>query len=86
MHLVRARALLSLGRLDEAGGIVDGGLLSARDQNLPFEEALLLQVRSALAERLDGADRGISAATDAVDSERILALLGARPQNAVPRS
>ena len=84
IHLVRARALLSLGRLDAAGGIVDGGLMSARDQNLPFEEALLLQVRSALAERLDGADRDISAATDAADSERILTLLGARPLNVAP--
>ena len=78
IHLIRARALLALDRLDEAGEAVELGLQSARDQSLPFEEALLLQVRSSHARRLGGADGGISAAADAAEAERILTGLGAR--------
>ena len=49
IHLVHARAMLALGRVDEAQAAIAAGLESAHDQHLPFEEALLLQVRSAVA-------------------------------------
>ncbi|HET7820572.1 MAG TPA: adenylate/guanylate cyclase domain-containing protein [Ornithinibacter sp.] len=74
MCLQRARALLALGRLDEAAEQVEVGLVAAREQELPYEEALLLQVGSATDLR-----RGLP--TDAAyaqsRSEELLARLGA---------
>ena len=44
MCLQRARALLALDRLEEAAEQVALGLVAAREQELPYEEALLLRV------------------------------------------
>ena len=44
--LVRSRALLALGRLEEAGQMIETGLDSAIEQKLPYEQALLLLARS----------------------------------------
>ncbi len=72
--LQRAGALLALDRLEEAAEMVAVGLVAARDQELPYEEALLLQVGSAVDER-----RGLAA--DAAGARRVsdalLAGLGA---------
>ncbi len=84
IHLIRARALLELDRVDEAGEAVELGLRAAQEQSLPFEEALLLQVRSSHAIRLGGADSGISAEVDAAEAERILTGLGARSVSQAP--
>ncbi len=46
IEIVRSLALLSLGRPLEAGQSIATGLASAREQDLPFEEALLLALRS----------------------------------------
>jgi hypothetical protein len=79
--LVRSRALVSQERLDEADVAIAAGLASAREQNLPFEEALLLKVRSEVVSRLGGA----GAITDAAEADRMLRAMGARsaPSHAV---
>ena len=78
LQLVRAAALLSLGRLDESAEAVATGLESARAQGLPFEQAQLLRVRSELRTRFGGADSAGMADADAAEATRILAGLGAR--------
>jgi ATP/maltotriose-dependent transcriptional regulator MalT len=72
--LQRARALLALGRLDEAAAMVADGLVAARDQELPYEEALLLRVGSAVDERRGRADDAAGARRV---SDALLAGLGA---------
>ena len=42
----RARALLALGQFGEADEMVSTGLVAASEQGLPYEEALLLRLRS----------------------------------------
>ncbi len=46
---VRARVLLALGRIEEAQRVIRKGLDAARDYALPYEEAMLLQARIAIA-------------------------------------
>ena len=58
-QLVRSRALLLLGLLDEAGTAITAGLAAALEQELPFEEALLLRARSQWRAALGG--RGAAA-------------------------
>ncbi len=72
--LQRARALLALGRLDEAAAMVADGLAAARGQELPYEEALLLRLGSAVDERLG---RTAQARGARRDSDALLAGLGA---------
>ena len=43
-RLERGRALLALGRTDEARAQVEEGLTIAREHGLPFEEARVLEV------------------------------------------
>ena len=75
-QLVRSRALLALGSIDESLEAAERGLESARTQGLPYEEALLLRARGDLQMRLGGA-RVASASTDAAEAMRLLAELGA---------
>ena len=72
--LQRAAALLALGRLDECETALDLGLASAREQALPYEEALLLKVRAQVTADRDAS----SAAVDRAESMRLLEELGAR--------
>ncbi len=44
----RGRALLALGRFDEADEMVLTGLEASREQGLPYEEALLFRLRSRI--------------------------------------
>ena len=46
--LQRGRALLALGQPDEASEMVSTGLVAAREQGLPYEEALLLRLGSQI--------------------------------------
>ncbi|MEO7421951.1 MAG: adenylate/guanylate cyclase domain-containing protein [Ornithinibacter sp.] len=72
--LQRGRALLALDRLEEAEEMVSSGLISARSQDLPYEEALLLQVGSAV----DELRKRPSAAKDAaLAAEALFTRLGA---------
>jgi class 3 adenylate cyclase/tetratricopeptide (TPR) repeat protein len=45
----RGSALLGLRRLDECDAVLTVGLLAAREQGLPYDEALVLRVREQLA-------------------------------------
>ncbi len=45
---VRALALLGNGEIDEARAVLDAGLVIARDQQLLYDEALLLEVANAI--------------------------------------
>ena len=73
--LQRGRALLALGRVEEADEMITSGLLAAGAQSLPYEEALLLRVASSIARH-----RGQHAESDAAmkEAEELLAGLGAR--------
>ena len=73
-HLVRGRALQSLGRADEARGVLDSGVAIARDQALPYDEALLLRERSRSASSMGDSEL---ASGDAARAELLLAELGA---------
>ena len=73
--LQRGRALLALDRLDEADEMVTSGLLAARSQELPYEEALLLRESSRIESRR-GHDEVAGAAWR--ESEALLARLGAQ--------
>ncbi len=77
-QLVRSRALLLLGLLDEAGTAITAGLAAALEQELPFEEALLLRARSQWRARLDGQGSTQESRADEADAARLLAALGAR--------
>ena len=72
--LQRATALLALGRTAECAATLEVGLESAREQALPYEEALLLKVRGELNLDRDPA----AAAADVAESQRLLEELGAR--------
>jgi class 3 adenylate cyclase/tetratricopeptide (TPR) repeat protein len=72
--LQRSRALLALGRFAEAEELVNTGVLAARETQVPYDEALLLRVRSRVL-RHEGDDAG--ALRDWADAERILESLGA---------
>ena len=50
---VRALALAGNGRLDEGRALLAGGLASARDQGLAYEESLML-ITSMQLDRIDG--------------------------------
>jgi tetratricopeptide (TPR) repeat protein len=76
VQLVRTQAFLALDRLDEAAESVAVGLMSAREQNLPYDEARLLQARSALLMRMGGANAASRAADDAAHSLKILSGMG----------
>ncbi len=75
--LVRGRALLALGSLNEAGEVIGTGLSAAREQKLPYEEALLLRAKSEWAELVGGETTAASAA-DAAEAARLLTSLGVR--------
>lgn len=73
--LQRGRALLALGRPEEAAEMVSTGLVAAREQGLPYEEALLLRLRS----RVDRQRGDLEAASAArADASVMLARLGVR--------
>jgi tetratricopeptide (TPR) repeat protein len=69
----RGSALLGLGRLDECEAVLAVGLVAAREQGLPYDEALVLRVREQLA-----AARGQvgASAEDAAAASALLAGLG----------
>ena len=71
--LRKAAALLALGRQGECEVMLANGLVSAREQDLAYEEALLLEVSAELS-----ASRGdaVTAAALAADADRLLARLG----------
>ena len=73
--LQRSRALLALGRFTEAAELVETGLISAKETQLPYDEALLLRVLSRVR-RHEGDAEGCDRAWD--DAEALLASLGAR--------
>lgn len=71
----RARALLALGRFAEADELAETGLVAAREQDLPYDEALLLRVLSRVRRHqgdVEGSDQSWARA------EAQLAALGAR--------
>ena len=78
-NLLRAQALLGLGRLQEAVDAVEAGLLTATTQNIPYDEALLLMTRSEISKKTGGADAEESSASDAARSRLILEGLAAYP-------
>ncbi len=73
--LQRARALLALGQLDRCEQSLRSGLQAAREQELPYEEALLLRVRAEFHQRRGDLDL---AASDADKADALLTRLGAR--------
>ncbi len=78
--LARARALLALGSLDEAGLAIRAGLDAARGQGLPYEEAMLLRLRSRWRTGSPSDAAMVPAPRAAVEDEataqRLLAALG----------
>jgi predicted ATPase/class 3 adenylate cyclase len=76
---VRARALVAIGRIQEAENVIEKGLTAAREFGLPYEEAMLLLARTEIARSAD-AETGRS---DFEASKRILGDLGVYP---TPRS
>lgn len=68
--LLRAMALEGLNRIDDAEQTVTAGLRAAGEQNLPYDTALLLRLRS----RLPGDPQ--RAADDAREADRLLTALG----------
>ncbi len=77
ISMVRAAALRGLGLTGPAREAIDAGLLTAREQDLPYEEAQLLLARADLAP--DGA--GLH---DATRAEQILRRIGALAPAAAP--
>ena len=73
--LQRSRALLALGRFSEAAELVEAGLISAKETQLPYDEALLLRALSRVR-RHEGDAEGCDRAWD--DAQALLASLGAR--------
>ncbi len=76
-QLVRSGALLQLDRFEEAGEAIEAGLGSAREQDLPYEEAKLLQLRSQQVMRSGDGAAGLSAETDTARAKQILTEIGA---------
>jgi tetratricopeptide (TPR) repeat protein len=70
----RALACAALGRVDEAEREITAGLAAAREQNQPYEEALLLQARCDIARH---ANR-LPDPEDAKAAEQIFGGLGVR--------
>ena len=71
--LSKARALLALERLDECDLELAGGLASAREQKLVYEEGLLLRVSADLEMRRGDQSRAQELSQEA---DRLLARLG----------
>ncbi len=71
--LSKARALLALDRLDECDLELAGGLASAREQKLVYEEGLLLRVSADLEMRRGDQSRAQELSREA---DRLLARLG----------
>ncbi len=73
--LQRAAARLALGDLDRSTAMIDEGLATAREQDLPYEEALLLGIAARVAEA-----RGDREAAEGLTAEadRLLERLGVR--------
>lgn len=71
----RASALMALGRIDEAETAVAQGIAAAESQDLPYELALLLRTRAAIAEARGGVD--LAAIERAAE---LLRQLGVRPE------
>jgi hypothetical protein len=57
LERLRAGALIAMGRPEEALGIVEHALASAREQRLVYEEALLLLVKAQVVADRDDALR-----------------------------
>jgi tetratricopeptide (TPR) repeat protein len=79
--LQRSRALLALGRFLEAEELIETGLASARETQLPYEEAVLLRTLSRVR-RHEGDVEGSRQAHE--ESDRILTSLGARADSRAP--
>ena len=81
--LQRGRALLCVGRVDEADEMATSGLVAARAQDLPYEESLLLSLTSDI-DRWRG--RGDEARRTRMESEQLLGRLGVltRPADPAP--
>jgi class 3 adenylate cyclase/tetratricopeptide (TPR) repeat protein len=75
LSLQRARALLALDDPARAAELADAGLVAAREQELPYEEALLLRVASRARSRLGDE---ATAAQEWRAAEDLLASVGAR--------
>ena len=73
--LQRGRALLALGRPDEAAEMVSTGLVAAREQGLPYEEALLLRLDSRVDRQRGDAE---TASATWADADVMLVRLGVR--------
>ena len=73
--LQRATALLGIGDLEGCRAAVAAGLATAREQELPYEEALLLRVAGQVAQRSGDDEEAARAATA---STLLLTRLGAR--------
>ena len=58
--LQRGWALLALGRPEEAAEMVSTGLVAAREQGLPYEEALLLRLGSRVDRQRGDTGGGVS--------------------------
>ena len=56
IHLLQGRALAELGRLDDAQAELELGLDLAREQELPYEEALLLRQQARLVAARGGVE------------------------------
>jgi tetratricopeptide (TPR) repeat protein len=83
VHRERARALLALGRADEAALEAFRGLDVAREHSLAYEEAMLLDVQAAIAD--ETGDHELTERSSA-DSTRILEGLGVRIADRSPKS
>ncbi len=81
--LQRAAALLAVGDRAACSAMIVEGLRTAREQDLPYEEALLLRVSSDLA-LVQGSTS--DAATTAQDANRLLARLGVQGADRVASS
>ena len=76
---VRAEALRALGRPGEALEAVEQGLQAAREGQLPYDEARLLEARASLGSGTGGVDATGAAAADAARARQILAGMGVAP-------
>ncbi len=81
--LQRSAALLAVGRLAECTALIAEGLQLTREQELPYEEALLLRVSSDLA-LVEG--RSADAGETKEEADRLLARLGVQGADRVAAS
>ena len=77
-QLARGRALLDLGRFDEAASAIADGLAAAREQELPYDQARLLRLRSRWRAEVEGPAGTPAATADEAEAGRLLASLGAK--------